>query len=302
VRRVLLGALVVLGLATSGFADDGTTAVPGGRPPWTDTYATYEKHDSEHGHTTSEILALNRLLYEAENKLGPLRAVEAHLASTCTPGDPRIAEAHKAVLERVIQLKVPEHRNKLAELTKKELETREATIAAGKLAQRALDIFFDRVANWRDDLKKERAKQIADAREAWLALVRNLDRLENQGNTLTPPFTPLAAIPNNLRLIADYVSMYESEAKRSDDLAATLLDRVRVKRDERDKLLKLRQDGVKMAHLDELITRLDARVDEIDSARQAAAKRADDIRQEITRLQKRKAELEANLNKKPGDK
>ncbi len=293
-----LGSLVVLVVASAALADDSTT-VPSGRPAWTEPYATYQKCDSEHGHTTSDILAVNRVLYEAENKLGPLRAVEAYLASTCPAGDPRIAEAHKAVHERVIQLKVPEHRNRLAELTKKELETREATIAAGKVAQQALDDFFGRVANWREELKKEREKQIADARETWLALVRNLDRLENQGNTLTPPFTPLAAIPNSLRLIADYLNIYENEAKRSEELAATLLDRVKVKRAERDKLLKRRQDGFKMEHLEELIKRLDARVDEIDAARQAAAKRADDIRQEITRFQKRKAELEADLNKKP---
>jgi hypothetical protein len=298
VRAVYLSGLVVLGLASIALADESAT-IPSGRPSWDKVYAEFEKADREYGHVIRDMDTVTNRLRDADYKLAPLRAIEADLSSRVNANDPKLAEARRAIMARTYELKVGENSVQLIKLQKQELAAREAAIVAGEAARKALDSYFDRMGMAKD---VNREKQVADARTAWLDLVTNLDALVQKGNPLTPPFTPLDKAPNNLRQIVDWIGLYELDAKQCSEFAESLSQRSKVMKADQARLLKFKQDEAKLPRLDDQIKRLEARIEQIDSARQAASKRADDIRQEIGRLQTLKAEKEKALSNKQGAK
>lgn len=295
-RAGLLGLLVVVGLASLALADDATAQATG---PWTDLYGAFEKLDLECGHISIEITTTRNKIRDADFKLAPLRAIEADLASRVPTNDPKLAEARLATHRRVIELKVGVNTVKLIQLQTQELEAREAAIQSGEAARKALEAYFEKMAKFN---LQNRQEQMDVAQEKWLRLVKNIDRLRGTANTPVPDFVPLSAVPANPRELVTALEIYEQDAQKTQNLANGLAQRLRVMKDDQARLVKFKQEGAKMPHLDEDLKNLETRIEEIDTARLAASKRADAIRQEIGRLQKHKAEIEKNFSSKPGAK
>lgn len=280
-RAVVLGALVVLGLACIARADDSAATLgQSGRGKWPELYEEYRKAHEAHGDVLTEISSVDRLLMDAEARLAPLRAIAAQIASTCPDGDPRRAEADMAVLRRVYELHVGENRARRAQLAERELATREDAIRKGGVALQAVLEHLERLGR----AMIGREDQIAGVRSTSLILMQQLDLLENQGTPLLAPFTPLGT-PNNPGQIVQLIKIYEEDAARSSVLAASLADRLAVKKAQREPLLKVQAQGVMMVD-ENRIRLLDERIEEIDRARLAALKRAEELRQEIVRLKK----------------
>lgn len=284
-RAVLLGALVVLGLACIARGDDAI-AQPDGRPRWQELYEAYRKAHEAHGDVLTEISSVDRLLMDADAKLAPLRAIAAQIASSCPDTtDPRRAEADMAVMRRVYELHVGENRGRRAELAAKELATRQDAIQKGTIALQAVLEHLERLGR----AMIGREDQIAGVRSTSLILMQQLDLLENQGTPLLAPFTPLGTPnpqdPRYFAQLAQLIKIYEEDATRCSGVATTLTERLNVKKAQREPLLKVQAQGVMMVD-ENRIRLLDERIEEIDRARLAAVKRAEDLHQEILRLKK----------------
>lgn len=288
VRGALLGIVVVFGLAGLVRADD-----PAPRKSWQELLADYQKIHDEHGEVSSEIVDVERALQDAEAKLGPLRAIEAQLMSTCAPNDSRVADAAKAVMQRVYELRVPENTVRHSQLVERRLALCEAALAAGNRALRAIYEYTDRMGI--ADVGT-RSEQVEAARMKSLRLAEQLDRLENEGTPLPLPFRRLGPDPTDPRRIGHLITLYEDEAATVAQVVSSLDLRADLKRAQREHLVTLLDRGAKLDS-EERIKRLDARLDEIETARSGAAKKLDDLNREIARLGALKAQLEKNLSR-----
>jgi hypothetical protein len=288
-RRAFVLGLVVVGLAAvRACADDSNTPK---RPSWHDLHAEYERVHKDYLMTRSEILATRDRLHAAEAVLAPLRATEAQLVSTCVPGDPKIAAQRKVIYDTGVSLKLPETQNRLVELTKMELDQREVAITAGDDAQQGILRYIERTAQMMGG-GAAREQQVKDAREKYLALCSDLDKLEGEPGSVLPAFKPNAVVPALPRQIDWLIKLYTEQAGDCDAIAGVLSHRIAAKRIEKDHLEKIDRAGYKMEGLQARLDALDARFEELRSAHSVATKRASDLRAEIGRLERRKAELE----------
>jgi len=290
-RRAFVLGLVVVGLAAARACADDPDAPKPPRKSWPELHAEYERVHKDYLMTRSEILAKRDHLHAAEATLALLRQTEAQLVSTCAPGDPRIAAQRKVIYDTGVSLRVPETQNRLVELTKMELDQREAAITAGDDAKQGILRYIERTAQMMGG-GAVREQQVKDAREKYLELCSDLDKLEGERGSVLPAFKPNAVVPARPGQIDWLIKLYKEQAGDCDAIANVLSHRIAAKRIEKDHLEKIDRAGYKMEGLQARLDTLDARLEEFRSAHSVATKRATDLRAEIERLEQRRAELE----------
>jgi predicted nuclease with TOPRIM domain len=290
VRRI--GLVIVLALAGL----SGIAQAQGKRETYIELQEKYKEADREHGHAQSQLSLARSGLEAAKAALAPFLAEEARLAKECAVGDPRLAAANRAAKDKAFDLKIGEKEDLVTKCVLHQLVARDGAIAAAwsalnptlAAAERAGDL--GRPAQ-RDDLLKQA-----------FAIMDNLGVLEELSVGHVDPFVPVPldeVDPERLRaMIVDY----RHDAGQTDTLVTELARKAVLQRSQLAVLMKLKSQ-VLVATLDEHIkaniSSVETRLKDIDAAREAARKRARDLRAEVDRLDQRLNEIEMGIFPKP---